>query len=285
MEFFNGSFNGIPVDWKQSILQLYASKSVHTVPPTNFLEEWWLNTVLYFGDFNMLIMFYLFMNVSYAIGGIFFWIIDQFQLLHKFKVQQDKYPNAADYAMCFRNLVQNYLFVIVPLIYCLYPIFALETINFQMALPLPHISTFLWQFTFCLIVEDVGHYWLHRLLHTPYFYKSIHKVHHTYSAPFGFVASYSHPLEVIILGIPTFLGPLIIRTHYFTFFSWVLFRQLDAVLTHSGYDLPHPFDLLPYYGGVVEHDFHHKVFIWNYSSRFTFMDKWCGTYKERASYK
>jgi len=116
-------------------------------------------------------------------------------------------------------------------------------------------------------------------LHTPYFYKNIHKIHHYYSAPFGLAASYSHPLEVLILGLPTFLGPAILKTHYFTFFSWVLFRQLDAVSTHCGYDLPHPFNLLPYHGGAKDHDFHHKNFICNYSSRFVFMDKIFGTYR------
>jgi len=149
-----------------------------------------------------------------------------------------------------------------------------------MSLPLPSLWTFTWNMAFCIFTEDVLHYWLHRFLHIPKWYKLIHKVHHTFSAPFGFTASYAHPLEVLILGIPTFAGPMIIQCHYFTFFCWIIFRQLDAVGTHSGYDLPHIFDLLPFFGGTLVHDFHHKNFIFNYSSRFTFMDKWFGTYKE-----
>lgn len=100
-----------------------------------------------------------------------------------------------------------------------------------------------------MVAEDITHYWLHRALHTPYLYKVIHKVHHTYSYPFGLTASYAHPLEVLILGFATFSGPLLISPHYFTFFAWILFRQLDAVSTHSGYDLPHPLNWLPFYGG------------------------------------
>lgn len=55
---------------------------------------------------------------------------------------------------------------------------------------------------------------------------------------------------MLILGFATFLGPLLIRPHFFTFFSWVLYRQLDAVGTHSGYDLPNPLNLIPFYGGT-----------------------------------
>jgi len=259
-------------------VKLYTSKSVHTVAPTNILEEWWLTAVQYFGDFYMLMAFYMVMNLCYILGGLLFWIIDYFHLLHSYKVQEEKYPTSVDYIKCIQNLVQNYIFVIVPVIYMAYPLFS--SLAFEMALPLPTTFSFLWQFSFCIVVEDVGHYWLHRFLHTQWMYKKIHKIHHKYSAPFGLAASYAHPIEVLILGIPTFLGPLIIRTHYFTFFMWVLFRQLDAVVTHSGYNLPHPFDLFPYYGGIKDHDFHHKNFIWNYSSRFSFMDKLLGTYKE-----
>lgn len=264
-------------DWKTVISNLYAPATPHTIAPTNVAEEMWIGLVNYFGDFYMLIAFYLFMNLSYVVGGVMFWVADKFHLLHKYKVQPEKYPTKIDYIKCLQNLITNYILIIFPLIFLLYPIFS--SFSFRMTLPLPSLFTVIWQFAFCLIVEDVGHYWLHRILHTQYLYKTIHKIHHKYSAPFGFAASYSHPLEVLILGIPTFVGPVIIGCHYSTFFLWVLFRQLDAVGTHSGYDLPHLFDLLPYYGGIKVHDFHHKNFIFNYSSRFTFMDKWFGTYK------
>lgn len=266
-------------DVKHFVSQLYASKSVHTVAPTNIIEEWWLYLVQYFGDFNMLLAAYMFMNVCYLLGAICFWFIDKMHLMEKYKIQHDKYATAVDYGKCIRNLVQNYILVVIPLIYVVYPL-SHSVMKFEMALPLPNISTFLFQLFLCTVIEDVAHYWLHRALHIPFLYKRIHKVHHTFAAPFGLTASYAHPVEVIILGIPTFLGPFILNTHYFTFFSFIIFRQMDAVMTHSGYDLPHPFDIFSFHGGTKMHDFHHRAFIWNYSSRFTFMDTWCGTYKE-----
>jgi len=218
------------------------------------------------------------MNSCYLLGGLFFWVCDKFHLLHKYKIQTEKYPTNSDYIRCIVNLVQNYVLVIAPLLYIGYPIFT--QLGFSTALPLPSLFSFCVQFLFFALSEDVTHYFLHRALHTKLLYKRIHKIHHLYSAPFGLAASYSHPAEVLILGFCTFSGPLVLRPHYFTFYSWVLYRQLDAVLTHCGYDFPGLADFLPFYGGITAHDYHHKTFIWNFSSRFTFMDKLFGTFKE-----
>jgi sterol desaturase/sphingolipid hydroxylase (fatty acid hydroxylase superfamily) len=221
------------------------------------------------------------MNLCYMLGGLLFWFCDKFKLLHKYKIQIQKYPNTTDYIQCIWNLIQNYILIIFPLLYISYPIFT--KLGFSTALPLPSFFTWSWQIFFFMLCEDISHYFLHRLLHTPYLYKKIHKIHHIYSSPFGLAASFAHPLEVLILGAATFSGPLIIIPHYFTFYSWVLYRQLDAVITHSGYNLPNLLDILPFYGGTTSHDFHHKSFIWNYSSRFTFMDKLFGTYKDPSN--
>jgi len=44
---------------------------------------------------------------------------------------------------------------------------------------LPDKLTLIWQLSFCLLVEDIGFSWSHRLLHSyPFLYKHIHKLHH-----------------------------------------------------------------------------------------------------------
>ncbi|TVU01849.1 hypothetical protein EJB05_52663, partial [Eragrostis curvula] len=47
-----------------------------------------------------------------------------------------------------------------------------------------------------LLVVDYLNYWIHRLLHTKWAYNNIHHVHHDFTAPTGYAASYSHWVEV-----------------------------------------------------------------------------------------
>lgn len=42
-------------------------------------------------------------------------------------------------------------------------------------------------------VFDIGFYMLHRLMHTKYFYKRIHKLHHSWISPIGVMAIFCHP--------------------------------------------------------------------------------------------
>lgn len=138
----------------------------------------------------------------------------------------------------------------------------------------------LYQNIIFLFGEDFFEYWGHRMLHVPFLYKWIHKEHHQFRTPFGLSASVAHPLETIILGAATFIPAIIVRPHLFTFFVWIELRQLDAVLTHCGYDFPNPCHLLSFYGGTKFHDYHHVSFNFNYASRFTIFDKLFGTYKD-----
>jgi methylsterol monooxygenase len=46
--------------------------------------------------------------------------------------------------------------------------------------------------------NEVNFYYFHRLLHHPRLYASVHKKHHEYTAPFGLMAIYCHPVELVI---------------------------------------------------------------------------------------
>src|SRR5690242_16768234 len=79
-------------------------------------------------------------------------------------------------------------------------------------------KTMTFQILSFFVVEDVLQYFLHRALHVGWLYKYIHKVHHHHPAPFGITAAYAHPLEVLILAIPTYGGPLMFRPHLCTMY-------------------------------------------------------------------
>lgn len=108
-------------------------------------------------------------------------------------------------------------------------------VGIRTSLPLPSLWEILLQLGTYFIVEDYFNYWIHRFLHCKWGYENIHKVHHEYTAPIGFAAPYAHWLEILILGIPSAIGPAIAPGHMVTFWLWIALRQIEAIETHSGY--------------------------------------------------
>ena len=151
---------------------------------------------------------------------------------------------------------------------------------------LPTVWTLIWQLTFCIYFEDVGFSTAHRILHQPYFYKKIHKVHHTYTQAVGISATYTHPLEYALGNmLPAGIPPMILgsRMHIYTFFVWVILRIIATTNGHSGYDFPWiPWDIMPLRGTPSYHDYHHSGgdFCGNFSGQSTVMDTIWGTNKK-----
>jgi len=135
------------------------------------------------------------------------------------------------------------------------------------------------------------HYFSHQLLHTPLLYKHIHKLHHKYSAPFGIAAEYAHPLEVMILGTGTVLGPLLYckftqNVHTVTVYIWITLRLFQAIDAHSGYDFPWSLQhIVPFWSGAEHHDFHHMAFVNNFSTSFRWWDRMLGTDGKYREYR
>mmetsp|Transcript_15864 Transcript_15864/g.52004 ORF Transcript_15864/g.52004 Transcript_15864/m.52004 type:complete len:135 (+) Transcript_15864:642-1046(+) len=91
-------------------------------------------------------------------------------------------------------------------------------------------------------------------------------------------AEYAHPVETAFLGIGTMLGPLLFCRHLLTLWVWLVFRLYETVEDHSGYDVPWNLtNLIPFWGGAVHHDYHHKTFNGPYSSVLTVWDYVFGT--------
>ena len=98
----------------------------------------------------------------------------------------------------------NYLFS-APFIAADYPVPFRADNNF--ASPL----TLFLQVIFCNMVENLSFYMSHSLLHKPYLYKMIHKVHHEHKVTTSIAAIYAHPLEYLFgNAVPSTLGALIL---------------------------------------------------------------------------
>ncbi|KAB1217104.1 Methylsterol monooxygenase 1-1 [Morella rubra] len=188
---------------------------------------------------------------------------------------------SAEVFRCYKDVMRMFFLVVGPLQLASYP--SIKMIGVRTGLPLPSGWEIISQLTVYFMVEDYTNYWIHRFLHNKWGYEKIHKVHHEYTAPIGFAAPHAHWAEVLILGIPSFLGPAMVPGHMITFWLWIALRQVEAIETHSGYDFPwSPTKYIPFYGGAEYHDYHHYVgghSQSNFASVFTYCDFIYGTDK------
>ncbi|TNV77248.1 hypothetical protein FGO68_gene3187 [Halteria grandinella] len=161
-------------------------------------------------------------------------------------------------SLCFNNLVMVPFFLTIGVLqHDFQPEYSYKVED------LPSAWTFLWQTYVLVIIEDQIFTASHRLLHTPWFYKHIHKQHHTYTLSIGLCAEYSHPLEfflgnILPLTIPATLINLTVGMHYWTM-MWITAQRIaSTTIGHSGYDFPfEPTELYPFKAYARYHDFHH----------------------------
>ncbi|EAY79403.1 hypothetical protein OsI_34531 [Oryza sativa Indica Group] len=199
-----------------------------------------------------------------------------------FKLQPKVRLSREEFFRCYRDVMRLFFLVIGPLQLVSYP--TVKMVGIHTGLPLPSLGEMAAQLLVYFLVEDYLNYWIHRLLHGEWGYEKIHRVHHEFTAPIGFAAPYAHWAEVLILGIPSFVGPALAPGHMITFWLWIVLRQMEAIETHSGFDFP--FNLtkyIPFYGGAEYHDYHHYVGRQsqsNFASVFTY----CDIYMEPTKY-
>ena len=71
--------------------------------------------------------------------------------------------------------------------------------------------TMLVQILFCNMVENISFYFSHLLLHQPFFYKRIHKIHHEHKVTISLSTIHTHPIEYFLgNAVPSSLGCLIL---------------------------------------------------------------------------
>ncbi|XP_037506714.1 fatty acid hydroxylase domain-containing protein 2 isoform X1 [Rhipicephalus sanguineus] len=148
----------------------------------------------------------------------------------------------------------------------------------------PQLPTFHWvlfELAVCVLVEEAGFYYAHRLLHHPRLYRHIHKQHHEWTAPIAITAVYCHPLEHICSNLlPPLLGVLLLGSHPATAWLWFSVALLSSLNAHSGFHLP-------FFPSPEAHDYHHLKFNNNFGV-LGVLDRLHGTdrqFRQTAAYR
>jgi sterol desaturase/sphingolipid hydroxylase (fatty acid hydroxylase superfamily) len=114
-------------------------------------------------------------------------------------------------------------------------------------------------------------YIFHYILHLPYFYKRIHKMHHEFIIPMAPSSLYAHPIEHILCNNLSFLIPfMIFGTTYNIAMFLIIFASIMVTTSHVDYNFP----IFGY-----SHVIHHKKFNCNYGFGNIF-DKIFSSYRE-----
>ncbi|PKA48060.1 Methylsterol monooxygenase 1-1 [Apostasia shenzhenica] len=232
--------------------------------------------ILYYHNIAFLFLIFTLVPLPIAAAEILFP-----SALSPLKLQPKVRLPLSSFLKCYKDVFCVFFFVVGPLQLLSYP--TIKMVGIRTGLPLPSPWEVGLQLLVYFLVEDYGNYWIHRAMHSQWGYEKIHHVHHEFTAPIGFAAPYAHWAEVLILGIPSFVGPALVPGHMITFWLWIALRQIEAIETHSGYDFPFsPTKLIPFYGGPEYHDYHHYVggqSQSNFASVFTYCDYIYGTDK------
>lgn len=244
------------------------------------METLWQHLTAGSSDFTLYALLpTIVVNIAWIVGGVICLGLDSVPALRPYKIQSH-INGTKEFWRCATHSLRNKLISEIPLTFAAYPAFVWMGVSKD--LPLPSLLTILGTLLFCLVIEDAWHYFAHRALHTRWAMKHIHSLHHHYMTPFGLAASYAHPAETLFTGFGTVLPMLILRPHLLTLLVWVVVKQVQATMVHSGYMFPWRLNrLLPFVVSPGFHDRHHRRFNRNFAPNFVWWDRLLGTADEK----
>ena len=228
-----------------------------------------------FGGYALAFLAFMFFVVPFVVQGLLYIAVESLPVsssfCKKYKLQKHtNVPRAEMLKVLVESVVRLFVFGL-PFVMCIMSVTVVSKGKLGVVLqgPIPSHFELLRLLLVHIAVLEILFYAVHRILHTPRLYRSIHKIHHEYTAPFAIASLHCHPLELVASNLfPVTAGFLMFRPHIFFVFMWITGVALGTQTHHSGIRFPWiaEIDNQPDY-----HDMHHRVFTCNYGM-LGFMD-------------
>ncbi|WP_340301794.1 sterol desaturase family protein [Roseobacter sp. HKCCD7870] len=140
----------------------------------------------------------------------------------------------------------------------------------------------IWLAAFALLLpllHEAHFYCVHRLIHLPFLYKSVHSVHHNSINPSPWSSLSMHPFEHLLYWSGTLIH-LIVPSHPLLVLYHLHISGTGAVIGHIGFDKIQISDNSAVDTHAYAHYLHHKYFEVNYADGALPLDKWMGTWHD-----
>ena len=122
-------------------------------------------------------------------------------------------------------------------------------------------------------------YWIHRLLHVPFFYRHLYVLHHrnVNIGPWSGISM--HPVEHFLY-LTTLLIHFVVPGHAVHLIFHVIYQGPGAAMTHTGYEDLLIRDKRRLALGTFYHQLHHRFYECNYGNQEMPWDRWFGTFHD-----
>ncbi|KAI9049571.1 hypothetical protein LZ554_006598 [Drepanopeziza brunnea f. sp. 'monogermtubi'] len=132
------------------------------------------------------------------------------------------------------------------------------------------------QFPFFILFTDMFVYFIHRGLHHPLCYKTLHKPHHKWIMPTPYASVAFHPVDGWAQSLPYHIFPFVFPLQKFAYLALFFFVQIWTVFIHDGEYVANSAIL----NGAACHTMHHLYFNYNYGQYTTLWDRLGGSYRK-----
>jgi sterol desaturase/sphingolipid hydroxylase (fatty acid hydroxylase superfamily) len=127
--------------------------------------------------------------------------------------------------------------------------------------------------------REVHFYWIHRLIHTPFLYRTVHSLHHRATNPGPWSGLSMHPVEHVVYYSAAIIH-WIIPSHPIHVMFELVHLTMAPVPGHCGFEKIEVGDELAFDTGCLNHYLHHKYFEVNYADGAIPLDRWFGSFHD-----